>query len=179
MTDPVFFAPSGPLKLAEMARIVGGEVARGDVEIAIGRIAPLDQAGPGDLSFLDNPHYLAAFRETRASVVICSAAHVADAPESAAVVVAQQPYRAMAMIMQALFPDAFRLKGPFGEAGVSPLAIIHSTARLEEGVTVEPGAVIGAGAEIGAGSVVSANAVVGRGVRFGRGGYIGGGVGLQ
>lgn len=179
MNDPVFFVPSGPIKLADVARIAGGEVARGDGEIAIARVAALDQAGPGDLSFLDNPHYIAAFRETRASVVICSAAHVADAPASAAVVVAQQPYRAMAMIMQALFPDAFRLKGPFGDAGISPQATIHPTARLEDGVTVEPGAVIGAGAEIGAGSVVSANAVIGRGVRFGRDGYIGAGVTLQ
>ncbi len=179
MTDPVFFAPSGRLALAEVARIVGGELVRGDAEAAIGRVAPLDQAGPGDLSFLDNPHYIATFRATRASAVICSAAHVADAPAGAAVIVAQQPYRAMALIMQALFPDAFRLKGPFGEAGVSPAASVHPGARLEDGVTVEPGAVIGAGAEIGAGTVVSANAVVGRGVRFGRDGYIGAGVTLQ
>ncbi len=179
MTDPVFFAPSGRLTLAEVARIAGGEVVRGGAEIAIGSIAPLDQAGPGDLSFLDNPHYIAAFRETRASVVLCSSAHAADAPESAAVIVAPQPYRAMALIMQALFPDAFRLKGPFGEVGVSPQASIHPSARLEDGVTVEPGAVIGAGAEIGAGTVVSANAVVGQGVRFGRDGYIGAGVTLQ
>lgn len=179
MTDPVFFAPSGRLTLAEVARIAGGEVVRGDAEIAIGRVAPLDQAGSGDLSFLDNPHYIATFRETRASIVICSAAHVADAPESTAVVVAQQPYRAMALVMQALFPDAFRLKGPFGEAGISPAASVHPTARLEDGVTVEPGAVVGAGAEIGAGTVVSANAVVGHGVRFGRDGYIGAGVTLQ
>lgn len=179
MTDPVFFAPSDRLKLADIARIAGGEVVRGDAEVAIERVAPLDQAGPGELSFLDNPHYVAAFRETRASVVICSAAHVADAPAAAAVVVAQQPYRAMALIMQALFPDAFRLKGAFGEVGISPAASIHPTARLEDGVTVEPGAVIGADAEIGSGTVVSANAVIGRSVRLGRDGYVGAGVTLQ
>ena len=179
MTDPVFFAPSGRLTLAEVARIADGEVVRGGADVTVGSIAPLDQAGPDDLSFLDNPHYIAAFRQTRAAIVLCSSAHVTDAPEGAAVVVAQQPYRAMALVMQALFPDAFRLKGPFGEAGVSPGANIHPTARLEDGVTVEPGAVIGADAEIGSGTVVSANAVVGRGVRLGRDGYIGAGVTLQ
>ena len=179
MSDPVFFVPAGRLALAEVARIAGGEVARGDAAVTIGHVAPLDQAGPGDLSFLDNPHYVAAFRATRASAVICSAAHVGDAPEGAAVVIAAQPYRAMALVLQALFPDAFRLKGPFGAAGISPAATIHPEARLEADVTVEPGAVIGAGAEIGSGTVVSANAVIGHGVRIGRDGYIGAGVTLQ
>jgi UDP-3-O-[3-hydroxymyristoyl] glucosamine N-acyltransferase len=179
MSDPVFFVPAGRLTLAEVARIAGGEVVRGDASVAIGRVAPLDQAGQGDLSFLDNPHYVDAFRATRATAVICSAAHVGDAPEGAAVVVAAQPYRAMALVLQALFPDAFRLKGPFGAAGISPAATIHPEARLEADVTVEPGAVIGAGAEIGSGTVVSANAVIGRGVRIGRDGYIGAGVTLQ
>lgn len=179
MSDPVFFTPSGRLGLEDVARIVGGEIARGDAGVGITRVAPLDQAGEGDLSFLDNPHYIAAFRVTAASMVICAAAHVGDAPAGAAVVVVRQPYRAVAQVMQALYPDGFRLKGPFGEAGVSPAATIHPTARLEDGVTVEPGAVIGADAEIGSGSVISANAVIGRGVRFGRDGYVGAGVTLQ
>lgn len=179
MTDPVFFKPSGQLTLADVVRISGGEAVRGDAGVGIGRIAPLDQAGPGDLSFLDNPRYVEAFRLTQASIVICGAAHVADAPAGAAVVVARQPYRAMALVMQALFPDAFRLKGPYGDAGISPAATVHPTARLEEGVTVEPGAVIGARAEIGSGTVVSANAVIGRDVRIGRDGYVGAGVTLQ
>lgn len=179
MSDPVFFEPSGQLTLADVVRISGGEAMRGDPAVSVGRIAPLDQAGPGDLSFLDNPRYVDVFRTTKAAIVICAAAHVSDAPADAAVVVARQPYRAMALVMQALFPDAFRLKGPYGEPGISPQATIHPTARLEDGVTVEPGAVIGAGAEIGSGTVVSANAVIGRGVRFGRDGYIGAGVTLQ
>jgi len=179
MTDPVFFNPVGRLTLADVARITGGEVIRGDRDLSFGRIAPLDQAGPGDLSFLDNPRYIDVFRQTKAAIVICASAHVADAPSDAAVVVARQPYRAMALVMQALFPDAFRLKGAYGENGISPSAIIHPTARLEDGVTVEPGAVIGARAEIGAGTVVSANAVIGHDVRFGRDGYIGAGVTLQ
>ncbi|WP_237154684.1 UDP-3-O-(3-hydroxymyristoyl)glucosamine N-acyltransferase [Oryzibacter oryziterrae] len=175
MADPVFFTPSGPLTAADVARIGGGEIAQGSAEVSIARIAPLEQAGEGDLTFFENPRYLQQFRETRASIVICAAKHVSAAPEGACVVVSRQPYRTVALVMQALFPDAFRLKGAWGEEGISPAAHIHPTARLEEAVTVEPGVVIGANAEIGRGTVICANAVIGAGTRVGRDGYIGAG----
>lgn len=175
MSDPVFFQPAGPLSLADLARISGAEIVKGDASLAVSRVAPLDKAGEGDLSFFENPHYLDQFKATRAAVVICSPAHVAAAPAGAAVLVARQPYRAVALIMQALFPEAFRLKGPYGEEGIDPSAHVHPDARLEAGVTVEPGAVIGAGAEIGAGTVISANAVIAKGVRIGRDAYVGAG----
>jgi len=173
MTDPVFFRPSGPLDLAEVARLVGGRIASGDPAVTVNRVAPLDQAGPGDLTFFENPRYLARFKATTATACIAAEKHAAAAPEGTAVIVAAQPYRAIALVMQRLFPDATRLRGPWGDDGVSPAAHVHPTARLEDGVTVEPGAVIGAGAEIGAGSRISANAVIGAGVRFGRDGFVG------
>ena len=175
MTDPVFFPSAGPLKLGDLTKLCGGELVRGDGERLVVRVAALDQAGPNDLAFFENPRYLDDFKATRAGAVICSAAHVAAAPAEAAVLVARQPYRAVAQIMQALFPTAFRLEGPYGETGISPACHIHPDARLEADVTVEPGAVIGAGAEIGRGTVISANAVIGKGVRIGRDGYVGAG----
>jgi UDP-3-O-[3-hydroxymyristoyl] glucosamine N-acyltransferase len=52
---------------------------------------------------------------------------------------------------------------------------VHSTARLESGVTVDPGAVIGPRAEIGAGTVIGPTAVIGPDVRIGRDARIGAG----
>ena len=173
MADPVFFKPSRPLTLAEVASIASGVLERGDPAAVVERVAPLADAGPGDLAFLDNPRYLADFAVTRATACILAPKHVARAPAGLALIAAGEPYRAMALVMQAFFPEAFRLRGPFGQDGVSPAAHVHPAARLEDGVTVEPGAVIGAGAEIGRGTVVSANAVIGAGVRIGRDSYVG------
>jgi UDP-3-O-[3-hydroxymyristoyl] glucosamine N-acyltransferase len=178
MSDPVFFKPARPLALSEVAELVDGRVAAGDPGLTIERVAPLDLAGPGDLTFFDNPRYLARFRETTASACICAEKHATSAPAGTAVVISAQPYRAIARVMQVLFPDAFRLTGPWGETGISPDARIHPAARLEDGVTVEPGAVIGAGAEIGRGTTISANAVIGAGVRFGRDGFVGPGASI-
>lgn len=178
MSDPVFFAPVKTLTLGEVVGITGGSLLSGDPGLRIGRVAPLSSAGEGDLTFLDNPRYLPEFRATRAAACIVAQKYADRAPEGVAIIAAAEPYRAMAVVMQNLFPDAFRLKGPWGDDGVSPAAHVHPSARLEDGVIVEPGAVIGAGAEIGRGTVISANAVIGAGVRYGRDGYVGPGASL-
>src|SRR6185436_5199859 len=66
----------------------------------------------------------------------------------------------------------------FAASGTAPGAIVHSSARLESGVTVDPGAVVGPSAEIGAGSVIAAGAVIGPDVRIGRDCSIGAGASI-
>jgi UDP-3-O-[3-hydroxymyristoyl] glucosamine N-acyltransferase len=66
------------LRLGEIVARLGGEiVGAGDTansfdlsNISIERVAPLETAGPGDLSFLSNPKYRALLAHTRASAVI-------------------------------------------------------------------------------------------------------------
>ncbi|ODN71150.1 UDP-3-O-(3-hydroxymyristoyl)glucosamine N-acyltransferase [Methylobrevis pamukkalensis] len=175
MPDPVFFRPARTFTVAEIAALVKGRVAAGDPEAVITGVAPLSEAGEGQLTFLDNPRYLADFRATRATACICGTKYAAQAPEGVAMIVAASPYRASAMVVQALFPDATRLTGAFGNSGIHPAAVVHPDARLEDGVCVEPGAVIGPRAEIGSGTVICANAVIGHDVRIGRDGYVGAG----
>lgn len=179
MSDPVFFPPVRTLSLSEVAEITGGRIARGEPGLLLTAIAPLDVAGPGDLTFLDNPSYLPRLRVTHASAVICSEKYVSSVPSTVAVLTSASPYRALALVMHALFPGAVKPLGVTGEHGVSVAAHVHPDARLEPDVTVEAGAVIGAGAEIGRGTVIAAGAVIGPGVRFGRDGYVGPGATVQ
>ena len=160
--------------VAEAADWCGAKLAAGaDPARRILDVAALDEAGEGDLTFLDNPRYLGAFRATRATAALVAERHAGAAPEGCAALVTPEPYRAMAMVMAKLYPDAAKPASVFGEKGVSPAAHVHRTARLEPGVVVDPGAVIGPGVEIGARTVVGANAVIGAGVRIGRDGAIG------
>jgi len=169
-----FFPPSCAPTLAEVAKWCGADLASKDDAARIVRdVAPLDEAGPGDLTFLDNPRYLEDFRATRAGAALAARRHAAHAPPACAVLITPEPYRAMATVMAKLFPTAVKPGALFHEAGVSPHAFVHAAARLEAGVVVDPGAVIGRGAEIGAGTVVAANAVIGPDVRVGRGCAIG------
>ena len=169
-----FFPPSSTPALAEVVGWCGATLAsEADADRTISDVAALDEAGSGDLTFLDNPKYLDAFRATRASAALVAPRHAKAAPAGCAVLLVDEPYRAMAMVMAKLYPSALRPEPVFNEAGVSPAAFVHPLARLEPGVIVEPGAVIGRGAEIGAGTVVGPHAVIGPGVRIGRNGSIG------
>ena len=171
-----FFPPSSAPSLAEVAAWCGATLASGaDAGRIISDVAALDLAGPGDLTFLDNPKYLALFRSTRAAAALVAPRYAAAAAPSCAALVTSEPYRAMAIVMGKLFPSAVRPGAVFEEAGVSPRASVHPSARLEADVIVDPGAVIGRSAEIGAGTVIGPNAVIGPGVRIGRASAIGAG----
>jgi UDP-3-O-[3-hydroxymyristoyl] glucosamine N-acyltransferase len=171
-----FFPPSSAPTLADVASWCGAKlVSEADAGRTIMDVAALDQAGPGELTFLDNPKYLDAFRTTRAAAALVGERYVASAPAGCSVLVAREPYRAMALVMAKLYPTAVKPRSVFEESGVSPAAHVHPTARLESGVIVDPGAVIGRGVEIGAGTIVGPNAVIGPGVRIGRDGAIGAG----
>jgi UDP-3-O-[3-hydroxymyristoyl] glucosamine N-acyltransferase len=148
------------LKLRELAerldcRLEGPE--SGDLEIT--RVAAVDAAQPGDLTFVANTRYLSLLPETRASAVILGD----DGPRSApcAVLRAPQPRLAFARAIDVLLPAV-----PI-ERGVSPLASVAPDAELGPDVSIGPFAVIGSRAVIGARAVVHAHGVVGPGARIG------------
>jgi len=180
LTDPTFFAPPKPATIAEICGWTGATCAdETALATVIQGVGPLDVAGRGAVTFLDNKKYLPQLAETRASAVLVAERHAKDVPEGVIALICRDPYRAFATVAGRLFPAALRLEGAFdGETGVSPAAHVHATAKLEPGVTVEPGAVIGARAEIGTGTVVCANAVIGHDVRIGRNCHIGPGASL-
>jgi UDP-3-O-[3-hydroxymyristoyl] glucosamine N-acyltransferase len=169
-----FFPPSSAPSLAEVAGWCGATLAASaDAGRVIRDVAALDQAGQGDLTFLDNPRYLDALKRTRAAAALVSARYAGAAPSACAALIVREPYRAMAQVMTKLYPSAVKPGSVFAETGISPVASVHPSAWLEPGVIVDPGAVIGPGAEIGAGTVIGSNAVIGPEVRIGRDGSVG------
>jgi UDP-3-O-[3-hydroxymyristoyl] glucosamine N-acyltransferase len=171
MADTRFFDRSGPFTLAELAARIKADLAdpaHGDRPVY--DVAPLDRAGPADLTFLDNPKYGDAFRETIAGAAVLSPKHQDKAPDGMALLLSNDPYRAYALAAQAFYPGSGG-SAHFGESEIQ--GTVHASAKLGEGVVVEPGAVIGEHAEIGAGTIIGANAVVSRGCTIGRHSYIG------
>jgi UDP-3-O-[3-hydroxymyristoyl] glucosamine N-acyltransferase len=171
MSVASFFQIERPLSLAEVEEISGARIQRSDeaaVEALIISVAPLEDSRPGDLCFFDNPRYAAALADCRATACLMRETHLAALPRRVICLVTPDPYRAMALIIARLFPDASRPASLFAASGVSPGALLHSEARVEPGVTIDPGAVIGPRAEIGSGTIIGAHAVIGPNVRIGR-----------
>jgi UDP-3-O-[3-hydroxymyristoyl] glucosamine N-acyltransferase len=169
MTEPRFFEASPGLTVAEIAALTGAVPAAGArLDHRIRNVAPLDRAGPNDLAFLDKPKFAAGLRTTHAGACLIAKKFAGSVPPGINVLQSPEPYRAFVAVAQALFPSALRPSSLFEAAGVSQDAIVHPSARLEDGVVIDPGAVIGPRVEIGAGTVVASGAVLGPEVRIGR-----------
>ena len=113
------------------------------------------------------------FAATAAGAVIVHPRHRGEAPNGAALLLTETPYRAYADAAALLFPA----EDP--PPSISPAAHIEPSASLGEGCTVEAGAVIGRRAEVGGGCRIAANAVLGPGVLLGDGCRIGPGASLE
>ncbi len=169
MTEPLFFKPMRALTVGEIATLTGAEPRDGAaLDHRITDIAPLDRAGPNDLTFLDNAKYADQLGSTRAGACLMTQRFEKQAPNRLNVLRSREPYRAFVTVARDLFPDTLRPSSLFDAKGVAPGTFVHASARLENGVMVDPGAVIGPGAEIGAGTVIGPNAVIGPQVRIGR-----------
>ncbi len=144
-------------RLGELAGRVGGRVI-GDARREVRGVAPLDRAGPDELSFLTNPRYRAAAESTRAAAVLVGPG-VTLAGQT--LLEAPEPYLALAEILEALHPE------PPARPGISPDARVDRSATLGRDVAVGAFAVIGERATLGDEVVVGAGAVVGAGSRIG------------
>ena len=162
MADPRYFERAGPFNLGDLAARIGAKLSDpGQAERVVADVAPLDQAGPEQLTFLDNPKYAPAFAATKAGACILHEKHAGLAPATVALLISGNPYLSYARAAQLFYPL------PKTAAGIHPSAVVDSAATLGQGVSVGPFAVIEAGAEIGARSAIGAGSVIGRGVVVG------------
>lgn len=148
--------------LSELAHLVDGRVI-GDGNVEISRVAAIDEAGPGDITFLTNPRYSAHLKSCKASAIIVGKRAPFDAPGKSGIsfLQAPEPYLAFAKILSVF-------AAPPGYNGeVSPLASIDSAAALGAGVTVFPFAYVARGASVGRETVLYPGVFIGEGARVG------------
>lgn len=138
--------------LRELSERYGGEII-GDPELRVGRVATLENAGAGSISFLANERYLRQLQDTRAAAVIVGAA--AREATRAPRIVCDNPYAYFARVSALLNPARAARPG------------IHPTAAIDPQAQVHPGAEIGAYAVIGPESRVDEGAVIGAGTCLG------------
>jgi UDP-3-O-[3-hydroxymyristoyl] glucosamine N-acyltransferase len=130
----------------------------GDGDLEVARVAGIQDAGPGDLTFLANPKYDKALAATRASAVILRD----DAPAApCAMLRTKEPYLAFARAVGLLHQQ------PRVPLGVHPTAVIAADARLGADVSIGALTVIGEGVTIGDRTVVMPNVTIGPGTRVG------------
>lgn len=145
------------IRLSELAARIGARLVGGG-DAPVTGVAPIEEAGPGQVTFLANPKYGRIARESTASAIVAK-----DPVEGsrAAFLVAENPQLAFARVVETFHPP----ERP--AAGVSPLASIHPSARIGNGASIGPFVFVGAGAEIGDRTALYPGVCVGDGASVG------------
>ncbi len=157
--DGRFFAHSGPFPLVVVAEAAQGVAASAD--LTVHGVAPLQVAGPNEVSFLDNRRYAPLLEKTMAGAVILHPDMQSKLPPTAVAIVTARPYEAWARVAALFHPPA-----P-AQPGVHPSAVIAEGASVDPTAEIGPLAVIETGAEIGPRCRIGPAAVIGRGVVIG------------
>ncbi|MBR6975558.1 MAG: UDP-3-O-(3-hydroxymyristoyl)glucosamine N-acyltransferase, partial [Ottowia sp.] len=150
------------LRAGDIVAALGGELL-GDPERVIERLAPLETAQPGEMSYLADARLTHALKGSQAGCVI-----VAPAMRDAAVVrgdciVTDDPHLYFARLTQ-LWQ---RTHGGVPQPGVHPSAVVEEGAVIDPSASVGALCFIGRGARIGAGTIVRERVTIAAGCSIG------------
>ncbi len=141
--------------LADIVSALGGHL-HGDPSTPVTRLASLELAEVGGLSFVAQARYAGLISQTRASALIVPPALLAAAVERGACIETPDPYLYFARLTQWWKAS----QRAIGLAGIHPTAVVDARAKLGQGVTVGPFVVVEAGAQVGDGVVLGAHTVL-------------------
>ena len=164
---------------------VGGELS-GDAAVPITGVNSLEAAGPGEITFAENPAQANTVRESHAAAIIVPLAFPSLAGR--ALLRVEHPRLAFLKVMYLFQPAASPPAGVHRKAVVAPdaglgdevtireCAVVRSRAKIGRGTVIESGAHIGEGVSIGEHCVIGPNVVITRGCRLGNRVILHGGV---
>ncbi len=147
------------MQLQALADKLGGIVV-GDGDTEILRISTIEQAGPGDLTFLANSRYESHLATTKAGAVIV------DKPRSEFTlnyIIHPNPYFAFSQALKHFFPQP----GSHLRPGIAASAVVDPTVVAGENTHIGNFVEIGAGSKLGRDCKIMTGSVIGRNCQFG------------
>jgi len=147
------------MKVQELASVVRGRVA-GDGETQVERIANLENADEGEISYVENEKLFAAAAESKASCLIVKEGLAEKFPDRTLIEVSN-PKLAFSLIGAALHPPVRR------EPTIHPTAVIAENADIALTAYVGPNVYVGESTRVGAFTRLEAGVVLGASVRVG------------
>ncbi|HAF12987.1 MAG TPA: UDP-3-O-(3-hydroxymyristoyl)glucosamine N-acyltransferase [Blastocatellia bacterium] len=144
------------MKLSELASLTGAHVDGNSAQLAeaveITGAAGLDDAGPGNITFLANPRYTPKVNTTQASAIYLSE----DAPIDREIPIlrAREPYLAYTRALRLFHPEPEFV--PF----IHESAVIDSSADVAENVWIGANSVIGPATKINEGVKIHPNVTI-------------------
>lgn len=148
------------LTVQQIADKLKGSVI-GDGSLIVHRIANLETAKQGEISFLSDPKYKSALENTEATAVIIKPSEVESCKCTAIVV--SDPYVGFAIVAQMLDTT------PSPANGIDQSAVISPSAKLGVNVSIGANSIIEEGVILGDNVVIGPNCFVGKNTSIGSG----------
>jgi len=151
------------MKLSEVAQKLGCRL-EGPSDVEISGVTGIEQAEPGQLTFLANRRYFPLLKTTRASAVLVEEGiSLARDPSIAplAALRSANPYLAFAHAIELFYQP------PRYAPGIHPTAIIAKSARVGENAHVGPYCFVDEDAQIGRNAVLHSSVTIYRGAQIG------------
>jgi UDP-3-O-[3-hydroxymyristoyl] glucosamine N-acyltransferase len=133
------------LLLGDIVKALGGSL-QGSPQTPIEKLAPLETAGPADLSFLSHPKYQMHLTQSLAACVIVTPQFKELAITRGACIVTDDPYHYFAKLTQFWKKQTT----PAGHARIHPSAVVDPEAQIADTAMIGPLCVIERGAKVGA-----------------------------
>lgn len=140
------------MKLSELAALTSASIQKDFADLEINGAAGLDDAGPGDVTFLANPRYTPRINSTKASALYLS--ETAEIERDIPVLRAKDPYLAYTRALRLFHPE------PKFSNFIHPTAVIDQTAVVAENVWIGAGVVIGPASRIADGVRIHPNVTI-------------------
>lgn len=162
-----------------IASMTNGRV-EGDADVEITGFAKIEEAKPGDITFITNPKYAHFIHETKASAVLVGENFDAEGAHVTALIRVKDPYKSLADLLNAFEAQKSAPQGVEQpcyiaegvevpeDAYIGAFAYVGRGVKLGKGVRVYPHTYLGDGVEIGDGTVLRAGVRVYEGCRIGR-----------
>ena len=157
--DARFYQRRGPFSVSDVAAAIQGHCAPNDLMME--GVAPLQSAGPANVSFLENARYGRLLDDTAAGAVIVKADMAERVPAGATPIIAASPTEAWVQVVKLFHPL------PPTHPGRHPTAFVADSAEVDDTVEVGAFAYIGEGVKVGPRCRIGVHAVLETGVEVG------------
>ncbi|QIM69137.1 UDP-3-O-(3-hydroxymyristoyl)glucosamine N-acyltransferase [Basfia succiniciproducens] len=146
--------------LKELAEHIGA-TSRGNTDVVVDSIAPLDKAQANQLTFISNAKFRPFLAQSQAGILVVSEADIEFCSANSNLLITKSPYVAYALLAQ--YMDTT----PKAASDIASTAVIASSAKLGTNVSIGANAVIEDGVELGDNVVIGAGCFIGKNTKIG------------
>lgn len=149
----------------QIALLVNGAI-EGDASSKVNKLAKIEEATAGSLTFLSHPKYIPYLKATGASVIIISEGITDEKPQTATLIKVKDSRQAFTILMEAYHKQQFAKTGIEEFAFISPKAVvakdvyvgsftyIGENTQISEGVRIYPNVYIAENCKIGKNCII-------------------------